>query len=93
MRVDSKTLEYGFGVIHAGRLSFFGFGMRGRSYSNFLASTLGITSAKKKQHDNVCERSSIRMRQTRQQSRNCGLTFGAAVTGTPYSTPIPYIDL
>ena len=38
--VDSENLEYGFRVIFAGCPSFFGFGTRGLSYSNFLASTV-----------------------------------------------------
>ena len=37
---DSKTLEYRFGVINAGRPSFLWFGIKSRSYSNFLASTV-----------------------------------------------------
>ena len=38
--VDSKKLEYGFWLMNAGFLSVFGLGIRGRSYSNFLASTV-----------------------------------------------------
>ena len=33
--VDSKKSEYGFGVIYAGFILFFCFGMRGQSYSTF----------------------------------------------------------
>ena len=36
--VDCKKLEYGFRVIYAGFPSLFCVGIRGRSYSNFLAS-------------------------------------------------------
>ena len=39
MGVDSKKLEYGSGTIYAGVPSSLGFGVRGLSYSNFLAST------------------------------------------------------
>ena len=39
--VDSQKLEYGCGVIYAGLHSICDFGIRGRSYSNFLASTVG----------------------------------------------------
>ena len=38
--VDSKTLDYGFGVIYGGVPSFFCFGIRGWSYSKLLASTV-----------------------------------------------------
>ena len=38
--VDSKKVEYGFGVIHVGVPSLVCFGIRGRSYSNFLASAV-----------------------------------------------------
>ena len=42
--VDSNKLEYGFSMIYAGFPSFFCFfGIRGRYYSNFLAST-GVSS-------------------------------------------------
>ena len=37
--VDSRKLEYGLRVIHARSPSFLCFGIRDRSYSNFLAST------------------------------------------------------
>ena len=37
--VDSEKLAYGWGMIYAAFL-FFGVGNRGRSYSNFLASTV-----------------------------------------------------
>ena len=39
--VDSKKLEYGLGVIYASVPSSLGFGV-GQSYSNFLASTVGV---------------------------------------------------
>ena len=40
---ESKKLEYGFRVIYAGVASFFSFGIRGRSYSNFVASTVAFS--------------------------------------------------
>ena len=40
LTVDSKNLEYGFGVIYVVVPSFFCFGIRRRSYSNFLASAV-----------------------------------------------------
>ena len=39
LTVDSRWLEYGFRVIHGGFPSCFGFGIRGRSCPNFMAST------------------------------------------------------
>ena len=39
--VDPKKLEYGFGVIMLVLLLFYCSGIRGRSCSNFLASTAG----------------------------------------------------
>ena len=39
MGVDYKELEYGPKAIYAGFPSSPGFGVRGQSYSNFLAST------------------------------------------------------
>ena len=38
--VDSNKLEPGFRLIYTGVPSFSCFGIRGRSYSNFLASTV-----------------------------------------------------
>ena len=38
--VNSKKVEYGFRVIDAAFPSLFGFGIRGRSYSNFVAYTV-----------------------------------------------------
>ena len=42
--VDSKKLEYGPGATYAGSPSSLGFGVGGKSYSNFLAciATLGV---------------------------------------------------
>ena len=40
--VDSKKLEYGPGTIYAGFPFFQAFGVEGQSYSNFLASTVGL---------------------------------------------------
>ena len=40
-----QQLEYGSRVIDPGFSCFFCFGIRGRSYSNFLASTVGLGSA------------------------------------------------
>ena len=40
--VDSKQLEYGYGMICHGVPSFLGFGAGGWSYSNFLASTVHV---------------------------------------------------
>ena len=42
MGVGSKKLEYGPGTIYPGCPSFLGVGVGGQSYSNFLASTVGI---------------------------------------------------
>ena len=39
-RVDSKKLEYGCSVIYAGFPAFSNIGIRGRSYSDFLVSTV-----------------------------------------------------
>ena len=41
--VDSKKLEDGFRVVSDGCPSFVCFGIRGRSYSNFLASTVVVS--------------------------------------------------
>ena len=40
--VDSRKLEYGTGKIYGGFPSFRSFGIGGRSYSNFLASTVTL---------------------------------------------------
>ena len=42
MRVDSKKMEYGPGTMYAAFPSSLGFRVAGQSYSNFLASTVGI---------------------------------------------------
>ena len=44
MRVDSKKLENGFGVISDGFASILCFGIGGQSYSNLLAYTLLLHS-------------------------------------------------
>ena len=48
MIIDSKKLKYGFKVISAGVPSFFCFGIRGRSYSSLLASTVQLGNIKTK---------------------------------------------
>ena len=45
---NHKQLEYGPGTIYAGFRSSPGFGVRGQSYSNFLASSVGAADLKKK---------------------------------------------
>ena len=40
--LDSKKLEYGYRVNSTGFPSVFGFGIRGRTKTNFLASTLHV---------------------------------------------------
>ena len=45
LTVDSKKLEYGPGSIYAGVPAFQAFGNGGQAYSNFRASTVGLTQS------------------------------------------------
>ena len=67
-----EQLEYGFGVIYAGFPSFACFGIRGRSYSNFLASTV-----EQKPHRGIPERpASSKRTSTCGCARACGCAGG-----------------